>query len=137
MNDDSASEAKAGGNDAGARFRVASQEHFARWWKNHPIQMRANEDDMLSGMLGLIHDVAQGAWNASGGMIAPSHRDERIERLEDHAQYLRLKIFNERPLPNARANALLSALEWAIPIVVRATGAPTAPASRPSDAPSK
>lgn len=93
------------------------EERFERWWATYAIHQRGHASYVIDS----YYNVARAAWLEALGHIPKDHADERIERLEDRAQYLRQKIFNYRPQPMHRAKAELSALEWAIPFVIQAT----------------
>lgn len=107
----------------GDRRTIASEEHFDRWWKSLYIVRRAKEDESKASLLESYRAVAHSAWITSAGRVPLSVRDERIERLEQRAQYLRMKIFNDGEHQAGFKRAELSALEWAIPIVICATSA--------------
>jgi hypothetical protein len=98
-------------------LREIEAEKFGRWWAKHRIHQHGLTDAQLDS----YHALAFAAWRQASGDIDRSHRDERIERLEERAQYLRNKIFNNRPAESARAKAELSALEWVIGVVLRVT----------------
>lgn len=97
-------------------------DHFERWWKQQPINRRAEVDPDLAPQLDMIRDVAQAAWIAALGFVPTAVRDQRLERLEERAQHLRNAIFNARPSPMHHAKGELSALEWAIQFIRASTG---------------